>query len=100
MPTKSSTNASLTPLVAQPRKFFASVVFFGAVSLNAAGIEVRAQGKPTARELGIITGILDPGRTNGIVDVAGVLVGHSTIAGDSFNTGVTVVKPHGGNIFV
>lgn len=76
------------------------MVFFGAVSLNAAGIEVRAQGKPTARELGIITGILDPGRTNGIVDVAGVLVGHSTIAGDSFNTGVTVVKPHGGNIFV
>jgi D-aminopeptidase len=63
------------------------------------GNDLVAQGKPTLRELGIPTGVLRPGNTNGIVDVEGVLVGHSTIESDSFNTGVTVIKPHDGNIY-
>jgi len=37
---------------------------------------------------------------NAITDVAGVRVGHTTIArGDSINTGITAILPHGGNPF-
>jgi D-aminopeptidase len=60
------------------------------------------------RELGIIVGDLSPGHHNAITDVAGVRVGHTTlISGDGplipgigpVRTGVTVVVPHGGNLF-
>jgi len=45
-------------------------------------------------------GVLPPGPRNAITDVAGVRVGHTTItAGDSVNTGVTAILPHGGNPF-
>jgi D-aminopeptidase len=47
-----------------------------------------------ARGLGIEIGEGSPGVRNAITDVAGVLVGHSTlIEGDSIRTGVTVVVP-------
>jgi D-aminopeptidase len=50
--------------------------------------------------LGIITGTISPGPLNAITDVAGVRVGHSTVVrGESVRTGVTVVLPHGGNLF-
>ncbi len=53
-----------------------------------------------ARDYGIVTGILDPGKFNAITDVPGVRVGHITlIQGDSVNTGVTAVVPHSENIF-
>lgn len=53
-----------------------------------------------ARDLGIVVGVLPPGPLNAITDVAGVRVGHTTIIrGDSINTGVTVILPHGGNPF-
>ncbi len=53
-----------------------------------------------ARELGITPGILTPGKYNAITDVTGVTVGHKTlINGDSVRTGVTVILPHGGNVF-
>jgi D-aminopeptidase len=43
---------------------------------------------------------LPPGPLNAITDVAGVRVGHTTlIQGDHVRTGVTVVVPHGGNVF-
>jgi len=59
-----------------------------------------AQDRKTAREMGVITGILSPGPQNAITDVIGVLVGHQTIViEDSINTGVTAILPHGGNIF-
>lgn len=59
-----------------------------------------AQGRRSARELGVIVGVLPPGPHNAITDVAGVLVGHATVMrGDSINTGVTAVLPHGGNLF-
>ena len=59
-----------------------------------------AQPRATARDLGVVTGILPPGPLNAITDVRGVLVGHQTIvSGDSINTGVTAIIPHGGNIF-
>jgi D-aminopeptidase len=54
----------------------------------------------SARELGIVVGILPPGPHNAITDVAGVRVGHVTVtSGDSINTGVTAILPHGGNLF-
>ena len=56
--------------------------------------------RPRARELGIEVGIFDPGRHNAITDVVGVLVGHATvIEGDDIRTGVTAIRPHGGNLY-
>jgi len=56
--------------------------------------------RPRARDLGITIGILRTGPLNAITDVAGVRVGQVTVAaGDSINTGITVVLPHGGNVF-
>ena len=56
--------------------------------------------RPRAREAGVVTGILQPGPLDGITDVAGVRVGHATVVeGDDVRTGVTVVLPHGGNVY-
>lgn len=64
--------------------------------------------RPTARALGLTTGILPTGHQNDLCDVPGVLVGHMTlVAGDGplvpgegpVRTGVTAVLPHGGNLF-
>lgn len=61
---------------------------------------VHAQDRPRPREAGVRIGALEPGRLNAITDVSGVLVGHSTLArGDSLNTGVTAVLPHGLNLY-
>lgn len=54
-----------------------------------------------ARDIGIIVGVMEPGRLNTITDAPGVLVGHQTlIVGDSIRTGVTAILPHSGNIFL
>jgi D-aminopeptidase len=56
--------------------------------------------RPRARDIGIAPGAGTPGVLNAITDVAGVAVGHTTlVTGDSVRTGVTVVLPHGGNLF-
>ena len=64
--------------------------------------------RPRAREFGIVTGLLEPGRHNAITDVPGVSVGHVTLfngeaPGSPGNwpvrTGVTAVIPHPGNLF-
>lgn len=56
--------------------------------------------KPRARDLGLQVGILPTGTLNAITDVAGVLVGQTTLAhGDSVRTSVTAILPHGGNLF-
>jgi D-aminopeptidase len=61
-----------------------------------------------ARELGIEVGTGVPGRNNAITDVEGVRVGHTTlIEGDGplrvglgpVRTGVTVILPHGGDVW-
>ena len=61
-----------------------------------------------ARELGIRIGRMEPGPLNAITDVAGVLVGHTTlIEGEGplhpgqgpVRTGVTVVIPHDGDVW-
>jgi D-aminopeptidase len=67
---------------------------------------------PRIRELGIYESALPPGARNAISDVGGVTVGHFTlIAGEGgadpgwrpgngpFRTGVTLILPHGGNLY-
>jgi D-aminopeptidase len=62
---------------------------------------VEAQDRGRARDFGIEPGILAPGKWNAITDVEGVSVGHKTlIRGDSVRTGVTVIRPHSGNLFM
>ena len=64
--------------------------------------------RPCLREWGLRPGTLPPGAKNAITDVADVRVGHVTlIAGDGplspgagpVRTGVTIVLPHGGDLF-
>lgn len=56
--------------------------------------------RPSARDLGITTGILSPGPLNAITDVDGVLVGHFTLSkGTAINTGATAILPHGDNLY-
>jgi D-aminopeptidase len=65
------------------------------------------QPRPRARDLGVVIGTLPTGPHNAVTDVDGVQVGHVTlIDGDAARTspgpartGVTVVLPHGGNLF-
>jgi L-aminopeptidase/D-esterase-like protein len=63
---------------------------------------------PQARDYSLASGGLPPGAANAITDVAGVLVGHTTLISGAgslqpghgpVRTGVTVVLPHGGNLF-
>jgi len=63
--------------------------------------QTREEGaRPRARDIGLVVGVLPPGRRNAITDVAGVRVGHATlIRGEAVRTGVTAVLPHGGNMF-
>jgi len=56
--------------------------------------------RPHLRDFGMSIGTLPPAPLNAITDVAGVRVGQTTlIRGDNIRTGVTVVLPHGGNLF-
>ena len=64
--------------------------------------------RPRARDCGITIGTLPTGPHNAITDVAGVLVGHSTlISGEGrlvpgtgpVRTGVTAIRPHPGDVF-
>lgn len=50
-------------------------------------------------EIGIRIGSMKKGSLNKITDVPGVKVGHYTIKNELNKTGVTVVIPHGGNVF-
>ena len=58
------------------------------------------EARPRARQLGLEIGVLTPGPHNAITDVAGVRVGHFTLKQPPrFNTGITAVLPHGGNLY-
>jgi D-aminopeptidase len=68
----------------------------------AAGGAIMSQpnGRARARDIGLVPGVLKPGSLNAITDVADVRVGQVTlISGDHVRTGVTVILPHGGNLF-
>lgn len=74
------------------------ILWFLLISLS---LLVGAQDRGRARDFGIDPGILMPGKWNAITDVEGVSVGHTTlIRGDSVRTGVTVIRPHPGNLFM
>src|SRR5688572_12528486 len=71
-----------------------------AFTLLLATANATASARPRARDIGVAPGILAPGALNAITDVAGVRIGHtSVIRGENVRTGVTVILPHGGNLF-
>lgn len=58
------------------------------------------ESRPRLRDAGFTVGPLPTGPLNAITDVAGVTVGQVTlIKGDTVRTGVTVIRPHPGNLF-
>ena len=72
----------------------AGIVTLGPVTAGAQAPTARAR----ARDLGVAPGVFAPGTNNAITDVAGVLVGQTTvIEGDSVRTGITAIRAHGGN---
>jgi D-aminopeptidase len=75
------------------------LIFTGVVGTVQAQ-QTNSQTRPRARDLGITVGILPTGAYNAITDVAGVTVGHTTIIRrENIRTGVTAIRPHGGNLF-
>ena len=75
-------------------------VLFYTLLLALSSMETALSQNKRPREMGIEIGILKPGKWNAITDVGGVKVGHETIIqGNNVRTGVTVIKPHSGNIF-
>jgi D-aminopeptidase len=75
----------------------ALLMVMGFVSMSASAQDSK---RSRARDAGVIVGVLPPGPLNAITDVAGVMVGHTTlIRGDNIRTGVTAILPHNGNLF-
>ena len=75
-------------------------VLFYILLLALLNIEIALSQYKRPREMGIEIGIFKPGEWNAITDVNGVEVGHETIIqGNNVRTGVTIIKPHDGNIF-
>lgn len=67
---------------------------------GASAASAQEEPRPRARDVGIAPGIFAPGPYNAITDVEGVLVGQATVReGDRVRTGVTAIRPHGGNVF-
>lgn len=59
-----------------------------------------AEQRPRARDVDVVIGTLPTGPRNAITDVAGVGVGHATLAeGQRLHTGVTAILPHAGNLY-
>ena len=82
-----------------PHRLPLAVIVAGSVLALRSG-PVTAQARQSPREMGVVVGVLPPGPLNAITDVAGVRVGQVTIVrGDSINTGVTAILPHGENVF-
>ena len=78
-----------------------SFTFLCVVAMTDAAAAQGGAARPRARDIGVAPGVFRPGARNAITDVAGVLVGQMTvIEGDSVRTGVTAIRPHGGNLFM
>ena len=72
----------------------------GAAEAGETGMGSDRGGRVRARDIGLVAGVLKPGRLNAITDVGDVRVGQVTLVeGDDVRTGVTVVLPHGGDLF-
>ena len=77
-----------------------AVTLAGLLVLASATLHAQSQAPRRARQLGVAPGIFAPGANNAITDVAGVLVGQTTVDdGDSIHTGITAILPHAGNMF-
>ena len=95
------------PAARTRRRSFRPRPLIAAAALVAAGFgsgapaaSAQEEPRPRARDVGIAPGIFAPGPYNAITDVEGVLVGHATVReGDRVRTGVTAIRPHGGNVF-
>ncbi len=57
------------------------------------------KGAQGIRHWGIELDGFTAGPSNSIADVAGVTVGHTTLAAGAIQTGVTAIRPHQGNLF-
>ncbi len=81
-----------------------ALILSGIWAAFAAGLVAAAApeaARPRLRDLGVAPGIFPPGPLNTITDVAGVRVGHRTLRrGKDVRTGVTVILPHTGNLFM
>src|SRR5262250_3789538 len=76
------------------------VLIFVSLMASVMALSQTQNGRPRAREAGVIVGVLHTGPLNAITDVDGVRVGHTTIIqGDNIRTGVTAILPHSGNLF-
>jgi D-aminopeptidase len=70
------------------------ILFVLLLALCAPAFAQSTSQRPRARDLNIEVGIFLPGPLNAITDVAGVLIGQSTLSrGDSIRTGVTAIVP-------
>jgi D-aminopeptidase len=84
----------------QIRRTMAAIVAIVGLLNLATAAPTANETRPRARDAGIVIGTLPPGPNNAITDVAGVGVGHATLAeGTRFHTGVTAIVPHAGNLF-
>ncbi len=82
------------------RSVYCWLLLFQVVCLSSVSAGKSLDRPGRAREFGLLVGVLPPGEKNAIVDVAGVLVGQeSLVRGLDVRTGVTVILPHGGNLF-
>lgn len=74
------------------------VFLFDGLAAGAVGRD--PQNRPRSRDLGVRIGIFESGKWNALTDVAGVAVGHCTVVeGADVRTGVTVILPHGEDLF-
>ncbi len=78
-------------------RIFAALLLLAGLFMKA---DAQEPARPRIRELGVSPGILSPGPLNGITDVPGVRVGHTTVYEEGARcTGVTAILPHGDNVF-
>lgn len=95
----STTDDSLRPDMSSVRPIIRALLACAATVLTVSTLGAQ-EARMRARALGVAPGIFSPGKQNAITDVAGVLVGQTTVtSGDSIHTGITAILPHGGNMF-
>ena len=77
-------------------KSLVTMVFLLAANFSVA----QDNGKPRARDIGLVVGTMPTGTYNAITDVTGVRVGHYTAnVGDDVRTGVTAIIPSDHNLY-
>jgi len=98
--TKRELKSTMNKQLADRLKKEAQAVLLVGCSLTCAVSAAEEATRPRVREAGIVIGTLPPGPFNAITDVPGVRVGHATVQdGKRFNTGVTAILPHPGNLY-